>query len=103
MNLWFSGPCQPEGDRAEKVETLPARRHQQFAIIVPTGWTEESAMKVRTCLSAFLFTIFLCTCFNLPRNARAATPPGPAEQASGTQPPSPASVSFTSPPPEDVT
>src|SRR5260370_9006500 len=68
---------------------------------VPTGWTEDSAMKVRNCLSAFLFTIFLCAFFYVPRKARAATPATPPQQSQRTQSPTPAASVSSSP--EEVT
>src|SRR6266853_6302396 len=68
---------------------------------VPTGWTEDSAMKVRNCLSAFLFTIFLSAFFCVPRHARAATPATPPQQSERTQSPIPAASEPSSP--EEVT
>ncbi len=58
-------------------------------------------MKVRSCLSAFLFTIFLCAFFCVPRNARAATPATPPQQFERTQSPIPAASEPSSP--EEVT
>src|ERR1700675_680434 len=46
---------------------------------------EDSAMKSRSCLSAFLLTIFLCAFFYAPRNAWTAVPATPSEQSNGTQ------------------
>ena len=53
-------------------------------------------MKVRSCLSALLLTIFLCAFFYVPRNAAAAMPATPAEQSSRTQSPGPPASEFSS-------
>ena len=58
-------------------------------------------MKVRSCLSAFLLTIFLCAFFYVPRNARAAIPATPPQQSDRTQSPTPAASASSSP--EEVT
>ena len=57
-------------------------------------------MKVRTCLSAVLLTIFLCAFFCVSRNARAATPAIPAGQSAGTRSSGPAASPDS---PEEVT
>src|SRR6202163_2115322 len=61
---------------------------------------EDSAMKVRTCLSAILLTIFLCAFFCVSRNARAAMPAIPAGQSAGTRSSGPAASPDS---PEEVT
>src|SRR6202790_1164408 len=61
---------------------------------------EDSAMKVHTCLSAVLLTIFLCAFFCVSRNARAATPAIPAGQSAGTRSSGPAASPDS---PEEVT
>src|SRR3984893_15645716 len=57
---------------------------------------EDSAMKSRSCLSAFLFTFFLCAFFCAPRNAWTAVPATPSEQNNGTQSSTPAASASSS-------
>src|ERR1700719_4245462 len=46
---------------------------------------EDSAMKSRSCLHAFLLAIFLYAFFYVPRNDWAAVPATPSEKSNGTQ------------------
>src|ERR1700737_4877229 len=78
--------------QVSQMEVAPGRRSSPLLgvannsyFIFLSGWMEESAMKARYCLPAFLLTFFLCAFLYTPRNGWSAAPRTPLDQTNGTQ------------------